>query len=210
MLAFSEASSSEVGRKFSGCFAAVFLHSSRRKFVGQVNFHLVQTIGTVSPVSPNSSEAHQKNPTNDAISVMFMIFLMWQTSIKLHTNVAQYYLYIICLADASGIFCIQTFMEKAHRTATLWTRRIFKIVEMTRKATQEAPAPSLRSNWVYLRKKHRYPNWLMADLDLPWLLGKINEFVVILVVKLSASSQHALIYVSNFTSVCEAKSLEIN
>ena len=40
-----------------------------------------------------------------------------------------------------------------HRTAKLWTRRIFKIVEMTRKATQEAPAPNLRSNWVYLRKK---------------------------------------------------------
>ena len=59
------------------------------------------------------------------------------------------------------------------------------------------------------KKKHRYPNWLMADHDLPCLLGKINEFVVILVVKLSASSQHASIYVSNFTSVCEAKNIEI-
>lgn len=45
---------------------------------------------------------------------------------------------------------------------------------------RSASSTSPKQLSVPAKKKHRYPNWLMADHDLPWLLGKINEFVVIL------------------------------
>ena len=156
-------------------------------FVGQVNFHLVQTIGTVSPVSPNPSEARQIQRLFFCISWMKW---MWFSCDKLH-NVLHIITIFVLLAS-----CIMhpnlSKVAQNHRTFKLWTRRIFKIPKMTRKATQEAPAPdlrNLRSHWVYLRKKSRISKWIGWWQTLSCLgQGQNHEFVTILVVKLSASS----------------------
>lgn len=178
--------------------------NSGGNFVGQVNFHLVQTIGTVSPVSPNPSEAHQKI-WRCAMCFFCDVHVINFNQISRKKNAKNFLIFVLQMHPAFSA----SKPSKCYGKTT--GPRSYGRGESSKSSRWQGKRRKKRQLQISTcEKKHRYPNWLMAG---PMIcLGcwaKSMSLWVILVVKLSASSQHASIYVSNFTSVCEAKNIEI-